>query len=115
MAYPTPEQIDAAVPVDGEPSRALTNAALKSIVAESETKASTTDPRLADSRTPTGPAGGVLAGTYPNPSFAQNMATAAQLDAKIDKTQIGASGGVAPLDEAGVVPTEFLNVSGISE
>lgn len=32
MAYPTPAQIDAAVPVAGTPSRALTNAALKSIV-----------------------------------------------------------------------------------
>jgi hypothetical protein len=32
MAYPTPVQIDAAVPVDGKPSRALTNTALKDIV-----------------------------------------------------------------------------------
>lgn len=32
MAYPTPADIDAAVPVDGTPSRALTNAALKAIV-----------------------------------------------------------------------------------
>lgn len=30
--YPTPAQIDAAVPVDGKPSRALTNTALKNIV-----------------------------------------------------------------------------------
>lgn len=32
MAYPTPAEIDAAVPVDGTPNRALTNAALKAIV-----------------------------------------------------------------------------------
>lgn len=32
MAIPTPDQIDAAVPVDGIPSRALVNAALKDIV-----------------------------------------------------------------------------------
>lgn len=29
---------------------------------------------------PTGPAGGVLAGTYPNPEFAESMATQASLD-----------------------------------
>lgn len=34
MAYPTPEQIDAAIPVDGVPSRALTNSLLKQITSE---------------------------------------------------------------------------------
>lgn len=40
----------------------------------------TSDSRLTDARTPTGPAGGVLGGTYPNPSFAVDMATQAELD-----------------------------------
>ena len=42
------------------------------------------DTRLSDSRTPTGTAGGVLSGSYPNPSFAVDMATQVELDAVSD-------------------------------
>jgi len=41
------------------------------------------DSRLTDPRTPTGGAGGVLSGTFPNPGFAVDMATQGELDTQI--------------------------------
>ena len=42
-----------------------------------------TDPRFSDSRPPTGGAGGVLAGTYPSPAFAVDMAEQSELATEI--------------------------------
>jgi hypothetical protein len=47
----------------------------------------TIDVRLTDSRPPTGGAGGVLSGSFPNPGFAVDMATQSELDAVANAKQ----------------------------
>lgn len=69
----------------------------------------TTDPRMSNSRTPSGPAGGVLSGQYPNPQFAQAMATAADLAGKVDKV---AGKGLSAND---FTNTQLAKLTGVAE
>ncbi len=64
----------------------LGDSAALDVGATAGTVAAGDDPRLSDSRTPTGGAGGVLSGSYPNPGFAVDMATQAELDAHANST-----------------------------
>ena len=58
----------------------------------------TDDARLTDSRPPTGSAGGVLGGMFPNPTFAADMATQAELDAHAaDSTNVHGVADMAQL------------------
>lgn len=55
------------------------------------------DPRLSDARPPTGAAGGVLAGNFPNPEFATAMATAAAVVAAEESAKEYADTQIAAL------------------
>ena len=66
-----------------------------------------TDGRLSNARTPSGGAGGVLSGNYPNPGFAVDMATQSELDNAVNSEQTARTNADNQL--AGLISTETTN------
>lgn len=76
------------------------------------------DPSITNARTPTGAAGGVLGGTYPNPSFASDMATQAELDAEAALARNAdnlTSGTVADARIAGTIARDSEVATAVSD
>jgi hypothetical protein len=76
----------------------LGGAAVLNVGTTTGTVAAGDDSRFTDARTPTGGAGGVLSGNYPNPGFAVDMAEQSELDTHTGATTSAHGGIVASTD-----------------
>lgn len=95
----------------------LGDSAVKNTGTIAGTVAAGDDSRLTDARTPTGSAGGVLSGTYPNPGFAADMATQAELDTHAADLALHSSGRELAYAETSVQQTSItaiVDITGLS-
>jgi hypothetical protein len=98
-AFATPASLAAAVATHEADTTAVHG------IADTSLLVLTGDGRLTDARTPSGAASGVLAGTYPSPSFAADMATQAELDAHVIATGAHAATKITNTPAGGIAAT----------